>query len=87
MYAIRSYYALKVILAGLAGEGKVLSLNSKLFIHRDTCRDVQQKLLDIVNKFHVAKSESPGINSDQLLEASRQASSLRAIRVSSPITD
>ena len=62
---------LKEILAGLIGEGKVLKLSPKLFIHCDTYRDVQQKLLDIVGEFHRSKSESPGISSEQLLEASR----------------
>jgi selenocysteine-specific elongation factor len=62
---------LKEILAGFIGEGQVLNLSPKLFIHRDTCLAVQQKLLDIVAEFHRSKSESPGISSEQLLEASR----------------
>jgi len=62
---------LKEILTGLVDESKVLNLSPKLFIHRDTCCDVQQKLLDIVNEFHRSKPESPGISSEQLLEASR----------------
>jgi len=62
---------LKEILAGLIGEGKVLNLSPKLFIHRDTCRDVQQKLLDIVDEFHRCKPESPGMSAEQLLETSR----------------
>lgn len=62
--------SLKEILAGLIGEGKVLNLNPKLFIHHETCRDAQQKLLDIVGEFHHSKPESPGISSEQLLETS-----------------
>ena len=62
---------LKEVLAGLIEEGKVLNLSPKLFIHRNTCRDVQQKLIDIVSEFHRNKSESPGISSEQLLEVSR----------------
>jgi selenocysteine-specific elongation factor len=62
---------LKEILAGLIEDGKVLNLSLKLFIHHDTYRDVQQKLLDIVGEFHNSKPESPGISSEQLLEASR----------------
>ena len=62
---------LKEILAGLIDNGEVLNLSPKLFIHRDTCRDVQQKLLDIVGDFHRSKPESPGLSSEQLLEASR----------------
>jgi selenocysteine-specific elongation factor len=62
---------LKEILAGLIEEGKVFNLSQKLFIHCDTCRDVQQRLLDIVDEFHHSRPESPGISSEQLLEASR----------------
>jgi len=61
---------LKEILAGLVTGGVVLNLSPKLFIHRDTCRDVRQKLLDIVGEFHRSKPESPGISYEQLLEAS-----------------
>jgi len=62
---------LKEILAGLIDTGKVLNLSPKLYIHRETCRDVQKKLLDIVGDFHRSKPESPGINAEQLLEESR----------------
>ena len=62
---------MKEILSGLIGEGKVLNLSPKLLIHRDTCLVVQQKLIDIVAEFHRSKPLSPGINSEQLLEASR----------------
>ena len=62
---------LKEILAGLVGESKVLNLSQKLYIHCDICRDVEQKLLDIVGEFHHSKPESPGISSEQMLEASR----------------
>jgi len=62
---------LKEILAGLVEGGKVINLSPKLFIHHDTCRDVQQKLLDIVSEFHCSKPESPGLSTEQLHEASR----------------
>jgi selenocysteine-specific elongation factor len=62
---------LKNILTGLVDSGKVFSLNSKLFIHRDTCRNVLQKLLKVVGDFHRSKPESPGLSSEQLHEASR----------------
>jgi len=62
---------LKEFLDGLVDKGKVLNLNPKLFIHRDTCRDIQQKLLDVVGDFHRSKPESPGLSSEQLLETSR----------------
>jgi selenocysteine-specific elongation factor len=62
---------LKEILAGLIGDGKVHYLSQKLYIHHNTCSDVQQKLLDIVSEFHHSKPESPGISLEQLLEASR----------------
>jgi selenocysteine-specific elongation factor len=62
---------LKEILSGLIDGGEVLNLSPKLFIHLDTCRSVQQKLLDIVGEFHRSKPESPGMSTEQLLEASR----------------
>jgi len=62
---------LKEILAGLVDGDEVLNLSPKLLIHRDTCRDVRQKLLDIVGEFHRSKPESPGLSTEQLLEASR----------------
>ena len=62
---------LKKILAELSGEGKVISLDSKLFAHRDTIEDVQRKLLDIVGDFHRTKPASPGLSIEQLLEASQ----------------
>jgi len=62
---------LKEILAELIDGGEVLNLSTKLFIHRDTCRNVQKKLLDIVGDFHSSKPESPGLSSEQLHEASR----------------
>jgi selenocysteine-specific elongation factor len=62
---------MKEILSGLVKESKILNLSPKLFIHRDTCRDVQQKLLDIVSDFHHSKPESPGISTNQLHETSR----------------
>ncbi len=62
---------LKEIIAGLVEEGTVVNLSPKLFIHRDTCRSVQQKLLDIVGEFHSSKPESPGLSTEQLHEASR----------------
>jgi selenocysteine-specific elongation factor len=62
---------LKEILAELVSDGKVVSLGSKLFIHRDTSRDAQQKLLDIISDFHRDKPESPGLSIEQFFEASQ----------------
>jgi len=62
---------LKKILDELVGEGKVVRLDSKLFIHTDTSNDVQQKLLGLVGDFHRAKPQSPGTSVEELLEASR----------------
>jgi selenocysteine-specific elongation factor len=62
---------LKQMLGGLVAERKVVPLSSKLFIHRDTNREVQQKLLKVVEEFHRDKPESPGLSVDQLYEASR----------------
>ena len=61
---------LEHILTTLLAEGKIIRLGSKLLMHRDTSRDVQQKLLDLVGDFHRAKPESPGLSIEQLFEAS-----------------
>jgi len=61
---------LEQILAELLADGKVIRLGSKLLMHRDTCRDVQQKLLDLVGDFHRNQPESPGLSIEQLFEAS-----------------
>ena len=61
---------LKQIVEALRSEGKVITLSSRLFIHRDTKHNVQQKLLDIVGDFHRDKPESPGPSIEQLYEAS-----------------
>ncbi|MCK5090645.1 MAG: SelB C-terminal domain-containing protein, partial [Hyphomicrobiaceae bacterium] len=62
---------LKEILAELSGEGKVISLDSKLFAHPDTIEVLQRKLLDIIAESHRSKPESPGLSIEQLLEASQ----------------
>lgn len=54
----------------LTESGKVLDLNSKLYIHCDTFIDIQQQLIDIVGDFHRKKPESPGLAIEQLYEAS-----------------
>ncbi|HSW02257.1 MAG TPA: selenocysteine-specific translation elongation factor [Sedimentisphaerales bacterium] len=55
------------LLAELAGEGRVLPLSAKVFIHVDTARRVRQHLLDIVGNFHRQRPESPGITREQFL--------------------
>jgi len=62
---------LKEILNELTDEGKVVHLGPKLFIHRETVGNVQQRLLDIVADFHRSKPESPGLSAEQLYEASK----------------
>jgi len=62
---------LKQIIAQLISEGRIVNLGRKLIIHRDTCRDVQQKLLDIVGDFHSSKPESPGLGIEQFYDESR----------------
>jgi selenocysteine-specific elongation factor len=62
---------LKQTLGQLLDEGKIVNLGSKLVIHRDTNRDVQQRLLDIVTDFHRSKPESPGMRFEQLYDASK----------------
>jgi selenocysteine-specific elongation factor len=59
------------ILAKLVGEGSVIDLDGKLYIHRDTAAEVQQRLLKMVGDFHHANPESPGINAEQFLHASQ----------------
>jgi selenocysteine-specific elongation factor len=61
---------LKNVLDELVGEGRLMPLGSKLFIHRDTSRNVRQKLLEIVRDFHRSKPESPGLTIEQFHEAS-----------------
>jgi selenocysteine-specific elongation factor len=61
---------LKSVLDELVSEGKLIPLGSKLFVHRDTSRDVQQKLLEVVRDFHRSKPESPGLSIEQFYEAS-----------------
>jgi len=61
---------LNEILEELMAQDKMIDLGSKLFIHRDTLRDVQQKLIEIVGDFHSNKPESPGLSVEQLCEAS-----------------
>ncbi len=58
------------ILGDLVKEGKVLSLDSKLFTHQETLLKIQQKLINVVTDFHNTSPESPGIALEQMLEIS-----------------
>ncbi|MHC4582065.1 MAG: SelB domain-containing protein [Planctomycetota bacterium] len=62
---------LKEILAELGAEGKLISLDSKLFAHPDTIEVLEQRVLDIVAESHRSKPQSPGLSIEQLLEASQ----------------
>jgi len=62
---------LKKILADLLEEGKILNVSQKLFIHRDISDSIQNKLVEIVRDSHRSKPESPGLSTEQLLEASQ----------------
>ncbi|MHC4431759.1 MAG: selenocysteine-specific translation elongation factor [Planctomycetota bacterium] len=62
---------LKEILAELNAEGKLISLDSKLFAHPDTIEVLEQRVLDIVAESHRSKPQSPGLSIEQLLEASQ----------------
>ena len=64
---------LREILTELVAEGKVIGLDSKLFAHRHTVGNAQQRILGIIGDFHRAKPESPG----QLVEQLHEASGLR----------
>jgi selenocysteine-specific elongation factor len=61
---------LRRILDDLISEGKIIHLAPKLFAHRHTVGNVQQRILGIVGDFHRAKPESPGLGDDQLHESS-----------------
>ncbi|HUW18702.1 MAG TPA: selenocysteine-specific translation elongation factor [Sedimentisphaerales bacterium] len=62
--------SLRQILGELVREGKVLNLTSKLYIHTDTAVAAEQRLLDIVDRFHSSSPESPGMTAEQLFGAS-----------------
>jgi selenocysteine-specific elongation factor len=55
------------LLAELVGEGRVLSLSAKVYIHVDTAGRVCRQLLDIVGAFHRQRRESPGIAREQFM--------------------
>ncbi len=61
---------IKKILDELVDESKVLYLDSKKYIHKDTLASAKQLLLSVVEKFHNTNPQSPGISFEQLLEAS-----------------
>jgi selenocysteine-specific elongation factor len=61
----------KEILAELVGQGKIMVLDSKLYIHSDVSDKVQKQLIKIVDDFHRAKPESPGIDLEQFYQASQ----------------
>ena len=58
------------ILEVLAGEGHILRVGSKAYIHATTAGLAEQKLLDAVGAFHRRHPESPGIGREPLLAAS-----------------
>jgi selenocysteine-specific elongation factor len=58
------------ILRELIDRGKIIDLDSKLFIHSDTLKIAKKTLLDIVGGFHSEKPESPGLTVEQFYEAS-----------------
>ncbi|MEN6333986.1 MAG: selenocysteine-specific translation elongation factor [Phycisphaerales bacterium] len=55
------------LLAELAGEGRILPLSAKVFIHVDTAGRIRQHLLDTVRNFHRQRPESPGITREQFM--------------------
>lgn len=59
------------ILAKFVGDGNVIDLGGKQYIHRDTTAEVKQQLLKIVGDFHSTNPESPGITAEQFLQASQ----------------
>ncbi len=58
------------ILAELQEEGRVIQLGARLYLHAETARRAEQRLLDIVAEVHRRKPESPGIRPEQLLTES-----------------
>lgn len=62
---------LKKIIAELVGQGKVVDLDGKLYIHRDISDNVQKRLVKIVDDYHRARPESPGISIEQFYQTSQ----------------
>lgn len=63
--------ALRQIVAELTRQGKVFSLDTKLYVHTETAERLGTELLNIVRGFHRDKPESPGIEPRQLHEKSQ----------------
>jgi selenocysteine-specific elongation factor len=55
------------LLAELVGEGRILPLGGRLYIHVDTAGSVRRHLLDTVGNFHRQRPESPGITREQFM--------------------
>jgi selenocysteine-specific elongation factor len=58
------------LLAQLVDEGRALPLGARLYIHVDTAKRIQQRLLEAIGEFHRRRPESPGIRGEQLLTES-----------------
>jgi selenocysteine-specific elongation factor len=55
------------LLTELTGNGCVLSLGGKSYMHADTAGRVRQHLFDVLHAFHQRRPESPGISREQFL--------------------
>lgn len=59
------------ILDELIRQKVIFNLDSKLFIHKNVAELLQKRILEIINDYHQAKPESPGISLEQLYESSK----------------
>ena len=57
---------LQQILADLTVRQSIVSLPTKLYIHRDTLAELAGRILDLVGRFHRESPESPGLPLEQL---------------------
>ena len=60
---------LRAILAELSSEGVLVELQAGLHVHRDTLAELNQRILECVDRFHKETPESPGIMIDDLRDA------------------
>ncbi len=65
--------SIRRILDELVAEGKVIILGEKLCIHVDTKTRLEQRILEKLADFHAQSPESPGMTSQQLLDATKIA--------------
>ncbi len=60
---------LQQLLAELAQQGAILPLATRLWIHRDTAAEAQERIVALVRDFHRQSPESPGLPLEQLRQS------------------